>query len=318
MPAHLLLLSMGVQAANGVDHAAAFKTFLDSWQKGEGAEAALAWGIVSLNAWHRLSIRAGHLMTLLLRCPFAGQSGIKFTGKGLAVAPLGGWGTLRHAANAALMMTIHAKHTAAADVRANCLAWVQKQIDYMLGLRGSDRWARAAGTHAAGTEGSPIVDLLPVVLHSLFLPLHSPSRSYVVGYGKNPPTRAHHRSASCPNRPARCDYQTAFNAPGPNPQVGQGRSGRCNAISLLYMFTLAAASCPLISCSFKSPPALQVLRGALVGGPADSDSSYTDVRSDYRANEVAVDYNAGFTGALAGLVQLLGSAAPSASAAASE
>jgi len=31
-------------------------------------------------------------------------------------------------------------------------------------------------------------------------------------------------------------------------------------------------------------------------GPG-SDDSYADVRSDYQKNEVAVDYNAGFTGA---------------------
>jgi hypothetical protein len=43
-----------------------------------------------------------------------------------------------------------------------------------------------------------------------------------------------------------------------------------------------------------------VLYGALVGGPkAASDTAYADDRTDYVANEVALDYNAGFTGALA-------------------
>lgn len=46
------------------------------------------------------------------------------------------------------------------------------------------------------------------------------------------------------------------------------------------------------------------LVGAIVGGPgAPSDSSYKDVRSDYQANEVACDYNAGFTGACAYLYE---------------
>lgn len=40
-----------------------------------------------------------------------------------------------------------------------------------------------------------------------------------------------------------------------------------------------------------------ILYGALVGGP-DSSGSYTDSISDYVANEVATDYNAGFVGAL--------------------
>lgn len=43
-----------------------------------------------------------------------------------------------------------------------------------------------------------------------------------------------------------------------------------------------------------------LLVGALVGGPGNGDS-YIDDRSDYIANEVAVDYNAGFTSALARL-----------------
>lgn len=41
-----------------------------------------------------------------------------------------------------------------------------------------------------------------------------------------------------------------------------------------------------------------VLYGALVGGPSTNNDAYTDDRSDYVANEVAIDYNAGFTSAL--------------------
>jgi hypothetical protein len=39
----------------------------------------------------------------------------------------------------------------------------------------------------------------------------------------------------------------------------------------------------------------QTLYGALVGGPDENDQ-YADTRSDYIHNEVAVDYNACFTG----------------------
>ena len=75
----------------------------------------------------------------------------------------------------------------------------------------------------------------------------------------------HHRGASCPNRPAACG-QAQFSAPGPNPQV---------------------------------------LFGALVAGPAGpGDDTYRDARDDYVSNEVAIDYNAGWTGALAGLLHL--------------
>ena len=43
------------------------------------------------------------------------------------------------------------------------------------------------------------------------------------------------------------------------------------------------------------------LVGALVGGPADSNFTYTDSVNDYQANEVALDFNAGLVGAAAGL-----------------
>lgn len=49
-----------------------------------------------------------------------------------------------------------------------------------------------------------------------------------------------------------------------------------------------------------------VLYGALVGGPGSANDAYTDDRGDYVANEVATDYNAGFTSALARLVEEYG------------
>ncbi len=50
------------------------------------------------------------------------------------------------------------------------------------------------------------------------------------------------------------------------------------------------------------------LYGALVGGPPDPDDAYTDKRDDYVMNEVATDYNAGFTSALARLYKEYGGA----------
>ena len=48
-----------------------------------------------------------------------------------------------------------------------------------------------------------------------------------------------------------------------------------------------------------------VLIGALVGGP-DTDDQHSDVTTDYVYNEVAIDYNAAFVGALAGIYELYG------------
>ncbi len=50
-----------------------------------------------------------------------------------------------------------------------------------------------------------------------------------------------------------------------------------------------------------------IIYGALVGGPAStSDTDYADDRGDYKRNEVAVDYNSGFTSALARLANEYG------------
>jgi endoglucanase len=51
-----------------------------------------------------------------------------------------------------------------------------------------------------------------------------------------------------------------------------------------------------------------ILYGALVGGPSSANDAYTDDRSNYTSNEVATDYNAAFTGALARLAQEYGGA----------
>merc|ERR1712136_394811 len=88
--------------------------------------------------------------------------------------------------------------------------------------------------------------------------------SYVVGIGRNPPQRPHHRSSSCPSWNGlpvdKCTRQ-ALDSTSANPHV---------------------------------------LFGALVGGP-DKNGDYADDRKDYISNEVAMDYNAGFQAAVAGL-----------------
>lgn len=48
--------------------------------------------------------------------------------------------------------------------------------------------------------------------------------------------------------------------------------------------------------------AKNLLLGALVGGPSSMGDNYADNASDYAASEVGIDYNAGFVGAVAGLM----------------
>ncbi len=81
----------------------------------------------------------------------------------------------------------------------------------------------------------------------------------------SPLSCTHHRAASCPGFPGDgtpCDYNNAYNPDRPNPHV---------------------------------------ITGALVGGPGVKDD-YVDKRSDFMKNEVACDYNAGYTGALAAMI----------------
>ena len=56
-----------------------------------------------------------------------------------------------------------------------------------------------------------------------------------------------------------------------------------------------------------SEPNTYILYGALVGGPGSADDfDYEDKRTDYIRNEVALDYNAAFTGAIARMYERFG------------
>jgi endoglucanase len=149
-------------------------------------------------------------------------SGIEYTEGGLAF--LGGWGSLRYAANTAFIASVYSDYLTEYnldDTRSQQYdQFAQQQIDYILG--------------------------------------DNPNNfSYMVGFGENFPTEPHHRAAS---------GATDWNWSGDD----------------------------------QSDPNQYILYGALVGGPASADDhDYIDQRSDFRRNEVALDYNAGLTGALA-------------------
>lgn len=151
---------------------------------------------------------------------FQGQR-ITYSPGGLAW--LDSWGSLRYASNTAFMALLYADYLWQNN-RKSDKAWVyhkfgKKQIDYALGENPS-------------------------------------GRSYVIGYGVNPPQNPHHRAAHG-------SWTNSLQAPA-------------KTRHLLY--------------------------GALVGGP-DRNDSYSDARDQYVFTEVATDYNAAFTGALAFLIK---------------
>lgn len=67
--------------------------------------------------------------------PPAGNYGIRLSDKGLAVAPMGGWGSLRYAENAAFLQAVLASAEPDGAKRAAQLQFVRRQVDYALGSR---------------------------------------------------------------------------------------------------------------------------------------------------------------------------------------
>jgi endoglucanase len=140
-------------------------------------------------------------------------------------AVLDQWGSLRYAANTAFIALDYADSITDATLKTRYHDFAKRQIDYALGA-------------------------------------NPQNRSYVVGFGVNPPQHPHHRTSHS---------------------------------SWTDQLTFPVES-------------RHVLYGALVGGPSSPNdgASYADDRSNFTNNEVATDYNAGFTGALARLAQEYG------------
>ncbi|KAK9867945.1 hypothetical protein WJX84_010587 [Apatococcus fuscideae] len=103
---------------------------------------------------------------------------------GITVTPKGlawttDWGSLRNSANAALIAMIYSNQVTNITLATQYRCWAQGQIRYMLGDTG---------------------------------------RSFVVGFGQDPPSHESHRAASCPYPPATCGWDVYSN-PAPNAHV---------------------------------------------------------------------------------------------------
>lgn len=142
----------------------------------------------------------------------SGGERVKYTPKGLAW--LDNWGSLRYATTMGFLASVYASSGKCDAARQKAyIAFAESQCNYALGSTG---------------------------------------RSFVVGFGENPPQHPHHRTAQG-------SWSNSMNEPSSHRHT---------------------------------------LYGALVGGP-DAGDGYDDSVSNYTTNEVADDYNAGFTGLLA-------------------
>jgi endoglucanase len=138
-------------------------------------------------------------------------------------AVLDQWGSLRYAANTAFIALVYADTITDPVLKARYHDFAVRQINYALGDN----------------------------------PGH---RSFMVGFGVNPPRNPHHRTAHG-------SWTDNIQSP-----------------------TLSR----------------HIIYGALVGGPKSANDQYADDRSDFQMNEIATDYNAGLTSALARLVTEFG------------
>ncbi len=144
---------------------------------------------------------------------------VSYTPKGLAW--LFQWGSLRHATTQAFLAGVYAEWEGCTPSKVSVYKdFMKSQIDYALGSTG---------------------------------------RSFVVGYGVNPPQHPHHRTA-----------QSSWTDQMTSPTYHR-----------------------------------HTIYGALVGGPDNADG-YTDEVNNFVNNEIACDYNAGFTGALAKMYKKFG------------
>ena len=133
------------------------------------------------------------------------------------------WGNLRYSTMSAMCVIMHAVHNPDLEQRAREIAFAKSQMDYALGSTG---------------------------------------RSFVGGYGVNPPVRQHHVRGSCPDLPAPCGYNE-YSSPNPNPQVLWGAlSGGPGGIKLMNDY------------ANKNPP-------VIITNP---DQTYFDRRDDYEVS----------------------------------
>jgi endoglucanase len=197
-------------------------------KEGQSADRAYKWGI----AWDDKSYGCYVLLAKLtgkakyktdaehhLDYWTDGYNGSRITYTPGGLAWLDQWGSLRYAANTSYLALVYSSVTTDAAKKTKYTTFARSQIQYILGS-------------------------------------NPQNRSFVCGYGRNPPVNPHHRTAH---------GAWANNLIGPP----------ANSRHTLY--------------------------GALVGGPGSNDA-YTDDRGNYTNNEVACDYNACFSGALAKLV----------------
>ncbi|KAI8914725.1 family 9 glycoside hydrolase [Powellomyces hirtus] len=133
--------------------------------------------------------------------------------------------------------------------------------------------AHAKSLAATASDAPLMTQLQTFAVQQINYMLGDCGRSWVVGFGENYPKSPYHKSS--------------YNSYIDYPLRGQSQG--------------------VVGDDFlnSATPNRFILYGALVGGPEDTDE-YVDNRKDYVYTEVTQDYNAAFTGALAGLVDFYG------------
>jgi len=144
---------------------------------------------------------------------------VNVTAGGLAYAD--DWGTLRNSANSALLALVYAKHVGK-EKGAPYACWAQ--------VKRGGRERRARARRRRRRKNSPLsFSLSPTKKPQSQLRYMlgdgsrgwSRGRSFLVGHGREFPQQPHQRAASCPPAPATCNYlQLHSKDPNPNVLVG--------------------------------------------------------------------------------------------------
>ena len=126
---------------------------------------------------------------------------------------------------------------------------------------------------------------------------NKPTTSFVIGFGPSWPNSYHHRAASCKGNASLLSSYPPTNLP--------------NKVLPSFLLLLFLTHPPIHlpaptgkTCTCSTQPLAHVLWGGLLGGPEQDDAISPEGCPDFIHMEVALDFNAGFTSAVAGLKHL--------------
>ncbi|KAF9596430.1 hypothetical protein IFM89_011259 [Coptis chinensis] len=254
----------------------AYAKWIDTWQDVGGVRTMFSWDdkvvgvqlyLAKLNMEGYMRFRGGRyegykaqLNEFICNCIQMGNKNVKKSSGGLLWWDP--WNNLQYTASASFILTVYSKYLEANLANLQCAAGNAGPVEIFEVAK-----SQAAVSLGLTTAEPEAVHFHPYEAVDYILGANPLNMSFMVGFG-NYPKKIHHRGASIVSitkdpAPVTCKggYDTWFNSNNPNPNV---------------------------------------LEGAIVGGPYDTDA-YTDARNDFQQAEPATANTAPLVGVLAKL-----------------